>query len=367
SRIRAALATPDSSGSATIRKQGWKGTPFVFDGTLRDKAGREDTFNGSFVERTLTIDRLSGNADLILIAKDVPQLADDLPDGFGFTRFPDLDARGIRWHPDKTWHIPSIKVGGDGAAFIVVEKRKIGIAEIAGTMSYEDKTWRIGNVRGKVFGGDFSIEGNYHQGALRRSSIVANGLKLAEIKRAAGKPVGKETKGVLSLTYEGSVRLKGREFDGSGRIRLDDAPVFEVPLLDEVYGLFSAIVPGAKHSGEGRFDAEFTGRSHILDVKRFVATGGSLSVTAHGKVDLEKETVEGFARGNLGGAPGLLTKPIGKLLEMEVSGRLEKIEVKPVGPARSIAEAASGTAGKIFEKLEKTGEKIRGKEKNRDE
>ncbi|HVJ44821.1 MAG TPA: hypothetical protein VM511_00440, partial [Luteolibacter sp.] len=47
SRIRAALATPDSSGSATIRKQGWKGTPFVFDGTLRDKAGREDTFNGS--------------------------------------------------------------------------------------------------------------------------------------------------------------------------------------------------------------------------------------------------------------------------------------------------------------------------------
>lgn len=367
SQIRAALATPNGSSSATIRKQGWKETPFVFEGTLKDKSGREDTFNGSFMKRTLTIERLSGNADLILIAGDVPQLADDLPDVFEFTRFPDLDARGIRWDADKTWHISSIKVGGNSTAIIAVEKRKIGISEIAGTMSYDDKTWRIGNARGKVFGGDFSIEGNYRQGALYQSSITAGGLKLAEIKRAAGKPVGKETKGILSFSYEGSVRLKGREFDGSGTIRLDDAPVFEVPLLEEVYGLFSAIVPGAKHSGEGRFDAEFMGRSHILDVKRFVATGGSLSVTANGEVDLEKETVAGFARGNLGGPPGLLTKPIGKLLEMEVSGSLDKIQVKPVGPARSIAEAASGTAGKIVEGLEKAGEKIRGKEKNKDE
>jgi hypothetical protein len=358
--IRTDIRLPGGSASAVINKNGWKETPFLFEGTIEDRAGRRNEFNGSFVRRTLEIERLAGDADLFQMARDVPQLADGLPEGMKFLRFPKIDARNIRWHPERDWSIASLEVRGDGAAIITAEKKEIEISSISATMSYDGNFWQIADSGMKAFGGDFSIKGSYKKGSLNRADIRASGIKLAEIKRVTGKSVRKGTRGILSVSYQGSVRLKDRNFNGSGSMRMDDAPVFEVPLLDEVYELFASIVPGATSTGEGRFDARFSSKSHLVEVKRFSATGGSLSVTANGTVDLKKETVAGFARGNLSGAPGLLTRPIGKLLEMEVSGRWDNIQVKPVGPAHSISEAAAGSAGKIIDELEKIGEKLRG-------
>ena len=89
---------------------------------------------------------------------------------------------------------------------------------------------------------------------------------------------------------------------------------------------------------------------------RFEATGGSLNVSAKGEINLKKQRVDGTARGKLSGLPGLVTKPLSHLLEMEVGGPFDNVRVKPLGPAKLVSNAASGTVGLPVDALEEAGE-----------
>jgi hypothetical protein len=124
-----------------------------------------------------------------------------------------------------------------------------------------------------------------------------------------------------------------------------------VPLLDQVHDLFAAIIPGVERaeSGEGRFEAHFTSRGHIVSVGSFEASGGTLTVDARGQVDLRKETVSGSARGKLTGLPGVVTHPLSRLLEMEVTGTLDRIQVRRLEAGKIISQAADGTAEVVEE------------------
>jgi hypothetical protein len=65
SQINASLSTPNGKMEAVFtRKGGRKETPFLFEGTIEDSAGRKDDFHGPYQDRTLTVASLVGNADL---------------------------------------------------------------------------------------------------------------------------------------------------------------------------------------------------------------------------------------------------------------------------------------------------------------
>jgi hypothetical protein len=138
-------------------------------------------------------------------------------------------------------------------------------------------------------------------------------------------------------------------------VTLDNAPTFDVPLLEEVFELFRTIVPGMDRPKEGKFEAEFTARDKQIEVTRFNASGGTLNVSARGTVNLAKKRVDGRARGKLTGLPGVVTSPLSRLLEMEVSGPYEDIHVRPLGPAKLASGAASGTVDDVVDFVEETG------------
>jgi hypothetical protein len=185
-------------------------------------------------------------------------------------------------------------------------------------------------------------------------------VRMSDLKQLSAKDGGKKSAGVLTARYSGSIVLAARELDGKGSLRLENAPVLEVPLLDQVYDLFSAILPGVERSPEGEFNAEFRARPDLVEVTRFEAKGGSsLTVSAVGTVDLNKGRVNGRARGKLVGLPGLVTSPLSRLLEMDVSGPYDDIRVKPLGPAKLASNTVSGTVGVAVDTLEETG-KISG-------
>ncbi|WAC21315.1 hypothetical protein OVA24_07945 [Luteolibacter sp. SL250] len=363
--INAGVAMEHGRAEAVIRRQGWKGTPFTFEGTVQDGDGKKDTLHGSHHRGKFHVAELEGDADLWSIAGDIPMLADSLPPSLEVVTFPAITARDIRWEKDGGWSVARFSTRGAGAVTVAHEGKKVDITALTGGGSLTGRTWSLREVRGEVFGGNLTVDGDYTGGRLRDAAIKASGVRLDRIKQAMGK--GKtSTPGVLSLFYTGSADLGGRLFDGEGRMMLENAPVIEVPLLDQVHDLFAAIIPGVERaeSGEGRFEAHFTSSGHIVSVGSFEASGGTLTVDARGQVDLRKETVSGSARGKLTGLPGVVTQPLSRLLEMEVTGTLDRIHVRRLEAGKIISQAAEGTA-EVVEEAVKGVRKAEDREKRR--
>jgi hypothetical protein len=141
-----------------------------------------------------------------------------------------------------------------------------------------------------------------------------------------------------------------------------------VPLLDETYALFAALIPGLKReSGNGEMSGQFTSKQGVLHFSSFKASGGAITVTGTGNVDLVGRTVSATAQGRLRGVGGVVTAPISRLMEMEVSGPLDDIRVRPAGDGlvgnvvEGTVDVARGTikgATKVTGSVVKEGVKI---------
>jgi multidrug efflux pump subunit AcrB len=60
-------------------------------------------------------------------------------------------------------------------------------------------------------------------------------------------------------------------------------------------------------------------------------------------IDLKQRKVDGRARGNIRGILGLATTPLSRALEMQVSGPLNNIRVRPLGFGGILSGAVTGT------------------------
>ncbi len=350
SEIRAKLATKDGVMQGILTRGGWRTTPLAFEGTLEDKDGRKDGFSGSYEKGTVTVDRLQGPADLLQIARTIPGTVDHLPARVEIRDFPTIDVRGITWNRERDWSVESVRISGEGSAVFELDGDTIPATDLSGLASYKDRTWTVKDARAEIFGGSIGLDGNFKDGQLSGAVVKARGIRLSEIKRLEGVK-GEGGPGILALDYRGAIGLNGRNLDGGGSMKLENAPVFDIPLIEEVYDLFSSLIPKIDRGNDGRFEADFTGSGSTVEVTRFEATGGSLTVNAEGSVNLDRQTVSGTARGELKGAiPGLLSRPVGRLLEMEVSGPFGDIRLKPVGPAK----LASGVGEALEEPKEFT-------------
>lgn len=360
SKIEAAFVTAHGSIRGAASRDAWKTTPLAFEGVLQDQRGGSDTFSGRYENQTLEIAQLKGSANLVEIGQDIPQLTGKLQ-AVQFEKFPELDVRDIHWNREAGWKVGSARViGGSTAATFKMEDRRVEVTGLSGTASYGENAWAFKDLRAKVFGGGISVDGNYRDGQLKQATIEADGLRLSQIKNASVGSARKRSPAVLSGSYRGSVRFDEFGLTGKGSLLLENAPVFDVPLLDQVYDLFAALIPGIERSKQGRFEANFTSKDQLAEVTYFKATGGSLTVSAKGTVNLAKETVSGRARGKLDGLPGLVTSPLSRLLEMEVSGPFKAIRVKPLGPAKLVSNAISGTVGEVVETFQEPGKITEG-------
>lgn len=355
--IHAKVSTSAGTIDGKVSRSGWKGSPFLFDGKITDTKGKTDEFNGRHENGVFTIEKLSGPADLHQIAVDILPNGQELAKAATFPRFPEIEATRIRWkkNTDPAWSIESLAWSGQGEVSVTIKDEVVTAKNLRGKTSFDGKAWKVEDAGADLLKGSISMSGVYQEGRVEKARIKASEIRIAEIGRIATDRKGAARKGVLSLDYQGSLDITEKSLDGKGSMTLDDAPVIEVPLLDQVYELFTTLIPGVKKSGSGKFSASFTAKDRMVDVTRFEATGGSLTVSAVGKVNLEKKYVSGRARGKLTGLPGMVTKPLGRLLELDVAGPYDNIRVKPLGPAKLVSNAASGTVGVAVDTVEEAG------------
>ena len=358
SLITAKLVLPHGGADFSITREDWNETPFVFQGKLRDGQGREDEFQGGYSTKShaLTVKRLNGPADLWTLARDVPRVAAALPEEVGFQTFPEVSVRNLKRAKEGEgvrWSVEHAELKGKVVVSLKNE-RKLEVSNLSGGAEYDGRTWKLENVEGRLLGGFMAVSGGYWGKELHDAKVAMEDVKLSELKQWM-EGEASTSNGVLYAEYRGDVDLEGKALEGQGTMRLENAPVIETPLLDETYDLFSQLIPGVERAKTGEFQAEFTGKGKRVEVTKFEAKGGALTVSAKGTIDLETERVKGTARGKLGGLPGLVTSPLSRLLEMNVEGPVDNIRVKPLGPVKLISNLASGTVGVAVDAMEETG------------
>jgi hypothetical protein len=354
SKILADLALPRGMAGFTVTREDWKDSPFLFHGTLSDHARRRDEFEGEYQPgaRVWTLEHLEGAADLWTLAEDIPVLAARLPQEVSCEVFPKVTLSDVKMSRDAPWQVASLALDG-GQLAVKVEEGSVSVSKLRARAAYDGESWRIREAGGNMLGGQLAVSGKLDESKLRTAVVEAENLKLAAVRDAVGQKG--DTDGMLSFRYHGSLDFGKGTAQGKGTMQLDNAPVFSVPLLDETFQLFSGVLAGIERPKTGRFEAVFIAMPGVVEVPRFEATGGSLNVSAKGEVDLARKRVDGVARGKLTGLPGVVTKPLSRLLEMEVGGPYDNIRVKPMGPAKLVSNAASGTVGVPVDALEEAG------------
>lgn len=355
------LATTHGSTNGNVKRSGKKVDPFVFDGKLSDSQGKSDGYHVELLDGDLTLDSLKGSANLWELSKDVPALATGRLEGIQFSAFPDVEVKELKQRivkGKKKTTIRHLSLISEQPVELVIAKHTIEASGFTAKGSYDGKNWIVKSSTANLLGGSAALSGSYRDGVLRDSQIGIENFRVADVRLLFGNTAGKSS-GRITGGYKGSIDFQNKDWEGNGSVRMTDAPVVQVPLLDQAYELFTALIPGLNRDREGEFEANFTTSADKIEVTHFEARGGkSLSVSAVGEIDLRKKRVNGKARGKLVGVPGILTSPLSHLLEMEVSGPYDDIRVKPLGPAKLASATVNGTVGVAVETVGEAGKVI---------
>ncbi|RYD26071.1 MAG: hypothetical protein EOP87_23345, partial [Verrucomicrobiaceae bacterium] len=305
SNIEYDLHTANGSIRGELTREDWKKSPFVFKGDLRDTAGRVDNYQGNYQNHLFTLERLQGPVDLLALSRDVHTMKAEVPENLKFRSFPTVDLENLvvdTREGNADWKVASLEMTAKEEVTFTLDGREAKARAVNVHAAHDGKNWLIRDSKAEIFNGTLSVEGRLRDKQLQQSRINFEGIRLGELKKFMGSG-GKASAGVLAGNFRGRLDFASKRATGTGSMRLDNAPVLEVPLLDQVYDLFTTLLPGVNRSDEGRFEADFKAGGAVVDVTRFEATGGSLTVSAVGKVYLDKRTVAGRARGKLTGLP----------------------------------------------------------------
>ncbi len=325
------------SAQFTLTRSDWDQAPLLIAGTLTDSAGRSDEFQGQNEgsASTLTIARISGSANLLELAHNVPSFAAALPAGVTVTNFPDILAEKLVVHtsaqsPD--WTLESLQVRKAASLAVIVRGHPVNVDHLTGRLSYHHHTWKFEEVKGQMLGGHFTLAGSYNGKILSKADVTIQTMQLGQLAPWVGKMPASLEHADLSLIYRGDICNDPLDSTGVGSVALTHAPIVHVPLLDQAYTLFPKIIPHERKSGVGEVDARFSLTRGIVTVEPMKVRGEAVIVTARGTIDLNKRVVEGHARANLRGLPGVILAPVSVLfLEMKVTGPLDNIRVSPLG------------------------------------
>lgn len=350
-----------------LNLKSWKDTPMVFAGTIKDSEGRINHCQGSYHgnEDFVMVEEMRGNADMLEFLGNFPGIAPQLPKEVHVRTYPDMILKNLVWKTaERTWSMESLHLRSPMELSVKVEGHDLPVEQLKGDVAFAGGMWKFSDVTAKVLGASVALHGTHDGKVLRDASVSVQNLRMGELGPWMGENRSSFGKALFSLSYKGAFAVDPEHLTGAGSIQIENAPSVHVPLVDETYALFAALIPGLKReSGVGEMHGKFTSRQGVLNFSSFEANGGSVTVTGAGKVDLVNRTVSARAKGRLRGVGGVITSPISRLLEMEVSGPLDNIRVRPSGPGGLAGEVVEGTVdvakGTVKEATRVTGSVVK--------
>lgn len=344
------LALLQGSAQVHLNREGWSQTPLQMNGTLTDTAERRDDFTASYLgsTRTLTVNEISGKADLIELGRTFPPIAAQIPDFLEVKTFPDLIARDFVWpfgEDIPAWSLASLQLRSPADLVLTIRDHPLAVNDLTGRLSHKEGIWHFDDLKGQLLEGRFTLEGDYNGLILSKARVSLRSLRLARLSPWVGKVGSNLDDSDLSLTYSGAICGDPVRSTGSGSLILTNAPVVHIPLIEQAYTLFPKMLPDRGRAGAGSFQLNFSMTKGIAAIDPFKARSEAVTVTATGTVDLVRRRVDGKARANLRGIVGRITLPLSHVFtDMEVSGPLDDIRVTPEGPVGGVKNLLKGTA-----------------------
>lgn len=313
----------------------WSDAPMVFQGKITDSGGRINQCKGTYrgKEDVVTVEDMQGKANMLEFMGNFPAMNAQLPKEVRVRVYPDMVMKNLVWKTvEGKWTMESLRLRSPLELSVNVEGHELPVDQLKGDVAYTGTAWKFSDVTASLLGGSLALKGMHDGKVLRDASLSVQNVHMAELGPWMGEKGSSFGKALASLNYQGDFAVEPEHLTGSGSIQIENAPTVHVPLLDETYALFAALVPGLKReSGNGEMRGEFTSTKGVLHFSSFKANGGTVTVTGSGNVDLVGRTVSATAQGRLRGVGGVVTAPISRLMEMEVSGPLDDIRVKPAG------------------------------------
>ena len=356
------LETARGFAGGDVKKSGGEGAALVINGKLSDSSGEITGFQAELLDGILNVKTIEGSADLWELSKDVVEPKLVRPKGFIFTDFPQIEVKNLKRRTvdgKVEMTIESIVINCSEPLRFEIDGRTVEATDYSASGKFDGVNWIVKEAKADLLGGSMTLSGSYGGGALRDSRLGAESLRIEEVRRLFGAGEGKSS-GNISGYLNGSFDFAEKDWEGKGFLRMTDAPVIQVPLLDQIYEIFMSLIPGVKRAEAAEFEADFTKTSDTVKVSRFEALGGkSLVVIADGNIDIQKGWVQGKASGKLQGLPGALTSPVTRLIKMEVSGHYDEIHVKALNPAELASGAVEDTIDTLREAGKETGEAIK--------
>ncbi len=138
------------------------------------------------------------------------------------------------------------------------------------------------------------------------------------------------SEGKLSATYWFDASLRNPSaMVGSGRIRVEDGHVLDIPLFGPLSSVLAAIIPGAGHESASRATADFSVAGERITTKNLDIQGNGFELAGEGSVGFPSGDLDLAVRINARGVPGIVLFPVSKLFEYESTGTVSKPDWKP--------------------------------------
>ena len=363
SRLQGSLALQLAHGSLALKgsAEDWPGGPVQFTGNLTDADRQTDRIEGSFHPgtNTLRLAELSGKANLVEFLTNLPGQAAVLPAGTHIRVFPEVAVKDFTYRPGKAPTVGSLRLVSPADVTIPFRGEPLAIDRLTGQLAFDGETWRLSHLSGQSFGGQWKIDGAYSNGTLRQADITAAKVRVAQLKPWLGDSEESIGEAILALDYRGAIGTEPAALTGNGSLHLTNAPLVKVPLLDQTYALFSALISPVQRRGDGQLDATFAITNGVAKVSQFTATSDAMKVTATGTVDFNQRKVDALAHGNLRGIVGVATSLLSRTLEMEVSGPLDNVRVRPVRVGGMAEGAVTGAARIVPRTVKEAGDLLK--------
>lgn len=198
------------------------------------------------------------------------------------------------------------------------------------------------NAQGTAYGGTFTavVEVPPGSGTNRFFTLVA-ALTNAEMGAiAAARRPGSESN--LTGLVSGNVALRGlvedaggRGTTGRGELRVQDGNLFRLPLLGGLSSLLSMIYPGLGFASQTDLHSTFEVQDRAITTEDARLEGDILSIRAGGRYEIGGRMrfvveVQLLRRGPVAAVLRLVTLPVTKLLEFQLSGTPEDPKWRPV-------------------------------------
>ncbi len=223
-----------------------------------------------------------------------------------------------------------------GLRWLIADEARMNV-EIRGR-----KVW-VRDLRGRAGDGDFEgqvefdlPEGDRDHTAYRINGTVSNTWVHVWIPETMG-PADRESLGRVSGRMQLSGRIgegQGPTVRGTGVLDVDGGRLLQIPLLGPISRLLQTLVPGAGMAEQTAFQADVDIRDGRVHSTNAYLLGSTLSLEASGSVgfagDLNfKVQLRLLRRGPVASVVRLITFPVTKLFEFNLTGTLNRPEWEP--------------------------------------